>query len=84
MASWWIGPCAPTPSRGDCALCGLPHLPIVEPKPPETFEAGARLQGWPLDELTAQAESVGPVTLYRPAAQVSEPAASKAPNPSET
>lgn len=48
-----------------------------------TFEAGARLQGWPLDELTAQAEKVGPVSLLRSAGHVSEEAASKAPNPSD-
>ena len=44
-----------------------------------TYEAGARLQGWPVDELVLQVERP-PQPRERPQ-ETSELAASKAPNP---
>jgi hypothetical protein len=46
-----------------------------------TYEAGARLQGWPIEELELRREEAEAVADRDPAAPTSELAASKAPNP---
>jgi hypothetical protein len=47
-----------------------------------TYEAGARLQGWPVDELALQVERP-PRPRERPQ-ETSELAGSKAPNPTDS
>ena len=49
-----------------------------------TYEAGARLQGWPMAELDLRQEEATAATSQDPAAPPSELAASKAPNPQGT
>jgi hypothetical protein len=46
-----------------------------------TYEAGARLQGWPIEELELRREEAEAVADRDPSAPTSELAASKAPNP---
>ena len=64
----------------DARASGDPRSAILD-FAQSTYEAGARLQGWPLEELELRQEAAAAATSHDPSAPPSELAASKAPNP---